>query len=338
MTRDPNTEKLPETASEWLLKMREYPQDPVLEDHLDTWLQSDDQNRQDWEDVSRLNDLLYQLEPTHESVWRGYPKNASEPSETNVLTFEQRENNPPQSFWRKPVIAVMTLAASVACVLSGLQFAPFWMADHRTGVAELKTIELEDGSRLTLAPNTALNIQYADGHRTVELVEGKSYFAVKRDERRPFIVRSGSFETTVLGTEFEIDHQAENTSLSVTEGLVSFEGFAPKILDLKKVKPGERISVTSDGTVSKSRFALSKAASWRSKKLIASNKPLPELIRELDNYVGGLIVLQGDKVQLQRVTGKYSLEAPEKALEAIALSHGARLYRPFPGLIIFSGS
>lgn len=71
---------------------------------------------------------------------------------------------------------------------------------------ELKSINLEDGSVISLSPNSSLQYKKPfDRNRRLLKLEGKAFFQVAKDAARPFIVNAGGLNTTALGTSFWID-------------------------------------------------------------------------------------------------------------------------------------
>jgi transmembrane sensor len=71
------------------------------------------------------------------------------------------------------------------------------------------TVILEKGTTLILSPD--FNMSQT---REVKLV-GKAFFDIKHDETKPFIIHSGSVNTTVLGTAFDITSRAGSRSVKV---------------------------------------------------------------------------------------------------------------------------
>src|SRR5690606_32688824 len=76
---------------------------------------------------------------------------------------------------------------------------------HTTGVGEVASVALPDGSRVLLGPASELVVAggYGAADRGVEL-RGEAYFEVDHDEARPFRVRVGDALVTDLGTVFTI--------------------------------------------------------------------------------------------------------------------------------------
>lgn len=87
-----------------------------------------------------------------------------------------------------------------------------------------KKITLEDGSEVTLKPNSEIRFakNFTNSKREVYLT-GEAFFRVMRDEQRPFFVYSNEVVTKVLGTCFNVKaytHDKEVT-VAVKSGKVS---------------------------------------------------------------------------------------------------------------------
>ncbi len=85
-----------------------------------------------------------------------------------------------------------------------------------TAFGERKKIELADGTIVWL--NAASKLTYPGkftGERREVYLEGEAYFDVAEDAGRPFVIRSGELETTVLGTSFNIRAYEEDKKVSV---------------------------------------------------------------------------------------------------------------------------
>jgi transmembrane sensor len=77
--------------------------------------------------------------------------------------------------------------------------------DHRTLSTSTapQTVQLADGSIVTLAADTVVGVEIAAGLRQLRLLRGKARFEVAH-ERRPFIVLAGGGSVTARGTIFEV--------------------------------------------------------------------------------------------------------------------------------------
>lgn len=80
-----------------------------------------------------------------------------------------------------------------------------------------RSISLPDGSKVILNENSQLSYSgdFNENTREVKLT-GEAFFDIARDESRPFIVRTGQVETTVLGTAFNVKAFPELAKVEVT--------------------------------------------------------------------------------------------------------------------------
>ena len=75
-------------------------------------------------------------------------------------------------------------------------------ADHVTSTAEQRSIELPDGSRVTLAPASAIAVSYVAAERRVDLLSGEAFFQVQPNADRPFRVTARTVQATVAWHQF----------------------------------------------------------------------------------------------------------------------------------------
>src|SRR5262249_789825 len=93
---------------------------------------------------------------------------------------------------------------------------------YATAVGKRDSIQLSDGSRVILGPDSRLTIRsdYGAKTRAVELV-GDAYFDVRHDADKPFSVRVGRALVEDIGTTFAVESDAgDTTTVAVISGSV----------------------------------------------------------------------------------------------------------------------
>jgi transmembrane sensor len=77
-------------------------------------------------------------------------------------------------------------------------------------------LTLEDGSKVTLDPNSELEVpdHFSELERVVYL-SGEAFFEVSENPDRPFLVNTGDITTKVLGTSFHVKARPENPTVEV---------------------------------------------------------------------------------------------------------------------------
>ena len=96
----------------------------------------------------------------------------------------------------------------------------------QTGAQEQQNLALKDGSEIVLSESSSLAYAADFGKKTREvLFEGEASFRVAKDAERPFIIHTGDFSVTVLGTEFLLRAYPTDSiyTLQLTSGKVKLQ-------------------------------------------------------------------------------------------------------------------
>ncbi|WP_444926737.1 FecR family protein [Microbulbifer sp. TRSA002] len=191
---------------------------------------------------------------------------------------------------------------------------------YATERGQIQTVSLPDGSEIKLNSNSELKVIYNRNERRTELVRGEAFFEVARQTSRPFTVSAGSANIRVLGTEFNVELNPENTQVSVTEGTVSVTesvsapGLEPESVQLVK---NQKVSISDRGLSPISRTSLEEATDWTKGLLVFEKTPLKDALIELNRY---LItpVAASPQVENRLVSGTFEVSDPDNTLKAIA--------------------
>jgi transmembrane sensor len=207
-------------------------------------------------------------------------------------------------------------------------------ADHLTGTAEVRTLTLEDGSRVTLGADSAIAVDYGAGQRGIDLLRGEAFFEVAHDPTRPFRVATGELESVALGTQFDVQRGAEGITVAVAEG---WGGIArDKVTSTDPLHAGDWARFDWSGQrIAEGQSDPAAAGAWRTGRLVVGDWPLDEVVEQLRRYYGGLI-LSDDALDGLRVTGTYRLADPVAALRAATYPHGVAVRQITPWVIVLS--
>lgn len=326
----------PRRASEWLAALLEWPEDLALRRRFDTWLAAAPVHRADWAEMARTYEVMGRTAPQHRGEWAGWAATRERPRRLPHAT---------RSAQAAPVthrrigkrLAFGAIAAGIAAAIALLIFPMLrwqFIADHVTVTAEVKSITLADGSTVQLAPESAIDIAYAGDTRGVRLLEGTAYFEVKRDPGRPFRVEANGVETTVLGTAFEVRTDGDDTRVAVRQGTVRVADGTHR----ETLKAGDWVSVAPGGAVARGRQPTAQVAAWMQGHLVVKDRTVADVVEALQPYYRGVVILRGETLAEQPVTGLYDLTNPVAALQAIADAVGAETYQLSPWVLVIAGS
>ena len=206
-----------------------------------------------------------------------------------------------------------------------------------TRVGEQQTIDLEDGTVVTLNTATQLVVDYTNEGRRILLERGEAYFDVATDADRPFTVEMGVRSVTALGTEFSIRKHPGHYSVAVLEGTVSLHepadavvGTAPPVsADGQAVvlsAPDERRleqGWVAEFDVSRNRLtafqpdSMERYQGWRGGLLRFYREPLFEVVKELNRYTRKKILIEDAGIMNLNVYAAVRVKELESALVAL---------------------
>ena len=150
---------------------------------------------------------------------------------------------------------------------------PWLAADLRSGVGEHRTIELSDGSRLTLNTDSAVDIVYSAQERRIVLRQGEILAEVAPGQAsRPFVVDTRDGSATALGTRYIVRLLPDATRVTVTESHVKACPARPGAA-CQDAAAGQTLDIRPDA-VGPPRTAPRDAEAWTQGRLSVSDTPL----------------------------------------------------------------
>lgn len=199
----------------------------------------------------------------------------------------------------------------------------FQTAEHRTAVGQQEEVVLQDGTRLTLNTDTALNVVFTPQQREIYLLKGEAAFSVAPDSMRSFIVRSQDTATTALGTKFTVHTQSDSVTVTVSEHTVQVSALhRPAAADMV-VREGQQVSYSTDGGWSGARSVdTNQVSAWQRGKMIFEAQPLGAVVADLNRYRHGHIFILNPSLRTLPVTGVFEINDPEAALRVIEQTLG----------------
>jgi len=312
-------------ATDWSILLRDDPDDADLRRRFETWRAESPLHAEAWLRTERVSDLADQALPAFAHEWKAGPGPAHGRAPARPAVRRAR-----RPAWFLPA-ASLALAAAVAFIAAPVVLLRL-QADHIADTAEIRSIALEDGSAVTLAPGSAIAVAYRPGERRVQLLKGEAFFAVKPDSSRPFRVEARTVEASVLGTSFDVRLGEGVVTVAVAEGTVRVTGAATG----QVLEAGQSLSVDRAGHGTRGSEPPEMVSAWRRGQLYLQNRPLGEAIDDLRRYFPGSIVIADVGLADRPTTGVFNLGDPEEALRGMAQAHGATVRRITPWLLVVS--
>ncbi len=208
---------------------------------------------------------------------------------------------------------------AVAAALAGLGLFWFWPATHTptepvafrqvvTPAGQKARVELPDGTEVWLNAQSRLRYASTFGHtaqRVVEL-EGEAYFDVAHDKQHPFIVRSGTLATRVLGTQFNVRAYADDpdVEVAVVSGNVRVtdaQRDSVNLLPNQKSHYDRHTHTLGQQTITDA----TDYRAWTNDRLILDNVTIAEAVRLLNRRFAVQIQVPQEKLRHCQITTRF---------------------------------
>ena len=207
---------------------------------------------------------------------------------------------------------------AVAAIACAVLIGPALMSRPTTYVTapgETRTVALSDGSTIVMNGGSRLSVQMSKGERLVEMADAEAAFDVAHDADRPFRVTDGEIRIEVLGTAFDVRRDDASTRVSVTRGVV-------RVSDLTDAAHNVRLTLGQSVTRPDATGELqivpgsTEPAGWRAGQLVYDNRPLSEVVADLNRAFPTPIRVVGGAGDL-RFTGVLALDGQDETLRRL---------------------
>ena len=287
---------------------------------FDAWLAQKPINRELLKEYEKANELALEelgrsqakIEIDVDTEWIKFQNSVKGDSkEDSVRNLE--ENNESENSWYR--------IAAVFILLVGFGFAlNYYISESKDVIvktaANQKSIELPDGSHVTLNSNSKLSYakNFGDIERSVTL-KGEAFFDVSRDESRPFVISTESAKIQVLGTSFNVFSRIDkSTEVVVTTGTVKvFDESGRKSVT---IGAGERAEVSDNrvvGTVNHDDNYIA----WKTRVISFENQSLLVVIEALERIYNVQFNFDSGVISSCEVTATFNGQTIESILNVL---------------------
>lgn len=300
-----------QAASDWTARLDRGPLTPEEDDAFQAWLRGDPRRKGALlraRAVSLMSESAQALGPGFDPVAFEAPgsSRSAGPSRRQALT------------WTGGVAG----AAVVAALGVGVSAAGAVISTAR---GEIRLAPLKDGSTVLLNTETRIRVRYSRGERRVTLLRGEAYFAVARDETRPFVVEVDGRRLSTAQAGFRVRKLDRNPiDILVNQGQVDVAiPFASSVALKSNTRlvlsgPAERPQPVGPEAVTRD-------LAWRDGKLAFEGETLGQAAAAFARYSDTRIQIRDPALAREPVTGLFAANDPAGFSRAIARVFEARV-------------
>ena len=275
--------------------------------------------------------LWLEADPRHAELLHSMVKTWQDPALTKALAAYQPSPlkrwqlsflNWPKVQWAGAAVALSSLLVTVLYLGDSALFSSPAPYELKTAQANSMQQGLADGSVVDMAAKSQLTVFFTADKRQVLQGEGAAYFAVAKDQQRPFEVRLDQASVVAVGTEFNIDRDPDLIDITVYEGAVQVQATAagPTVL----LKSGERVRIQQHKLSEVQKVNLQQLVDWRSGWIEIENETLAYLLHRLNRSALVPVTASAELAEL-RVAGRFELANTKQTLSALSEAYGLSL-------------
>jgi transmembrane sensor len=223
---------------------------------------------------------------------------------------------------RRSHAASVALIGLVGCALLFHQYWSNFRHSFVTRPGLVKSVDLEDGSHMVLAGDSAIDYRFDSHQRLVTLARGEAIFDVTHDVARPFTVQTKDGFIRDVGTAFDVRLEEEGSRVTVTRGAIelSSHGQTVRLYSGQQATYGNRVA-------SGHEINAAAATAWARGTLLFESSPLSFVVSELNRYTDERILLVGRGLNSRQISGVIDLDHADNWLDTLCATQGLRIVR-----------
>ena len=242
-----------------------------------------------------------------------------------INTSDQNDVNPgsaniyslPRKKWIWAAAATaLILFTSIFLLRQTTQIEPTLLADAGENIT---IVELQDGSSVTLRPNSQLYQNEISDQQLSYSLSGEALFEVTHNPDREFRVETSEGRVRVLGTTFNLSERNSKTDVYLIEGQIAFE-----TVDLNQsvtLSAGEGATIQDLQLSEPFRFEEINVTSWTQNRLTFSERSAGSIAEELEFHFGIEIEME-ESIRSEILGGSITLEDREQSLKDLEVVLG----------------
>jgi len=294
---------------------------------FDEWLTESPRHVREFLLISAVDRALDAVDAERKHDVQALLAQAKEDGVTDLSVY--REPAAPAAVPQKRRWHRMGMAAALALLATGVvqwYAMPHW-ADYRTTTGEQRTLQLADGSVVSLNTRSHLQVRFTEHSRELRLVQGQASFKVSQDALRPFRVQAGQTFIQALGTQFDVyRHPDSSVTLAVVEGRVKISGSpetnppAEKHIQQQILSAGDEAHVAPNGKVrERLRVDEASAMAWHQRRLVFRRDTLATVVEEFNRYNRApQFRLEDARIADHHYSGEFDADDPGSLLQLLA--------------------
>jgi transmembrane sensor len=205
-------------------------------------------------------------------------------------------------------------------------------ADYRTAKGEQRKVQVMPDVSLDLNTQTSVALRSLQNQPTIELISGEVLVNAQRPRAGSLVMLAANGQ--IAATEAKFDAQCLDGVVSVTclEGTVDVRHSGQSA----RIDKGQQLSYTRAGIGTSVSVDPTQVTAWQSGLLIFRDRPLANVVEEVNRYRPGKIVIVTAELRQRSVSGDFEIVKLDSFVTQVEQLFGAHSTSLPGGLVILS--
>jgi transmembrane sensor len=239
---------------------------------------------------------------------------------------------PPKVLARRALLGG-AIAASAAAYLVARPPMGLWpslqelSADYRTAKGEQRKVAVMPDVSLQLNTQTSIALRSAENETRVELISGEASVALSAAKSFVMLASNGR----IAATKATFNARCLDGAVSVTclTGAVDVAQGGNTV----RLRESEQVSYSSEGIEAPAPVDLGQVTAWQAGLLIFRDKPLANVVEEVNRYRAGKIIITNANLRIRVVNGTFQINRLDDFVAQVQQLFGAQV-RSLPGGVV----
>ncbi|MDJ1466631.1 FecR domain-containing protein [Cytophagaceae bacterium DM2B3-1] len=177
---------------------------------------------------------------------------------------------------------------------------------YKTGYGQTKSIQLPDGSRITLNTNSKVYLSAQDWNKQSErtvYIDGEAFFEVAHtpDHKRFIVNTPHKLNIEVLGTKFNVNARRNQAEVYLQSGKVKLTSNTENLL----LVPGQMAEYNlNDRQITVHSVDGKACTAWQNHFFVFDDEPLSKVAETIEDYFGVKVRIADQSLAQQRITAR----------------------------------
>jgi transmembrane sensor len=207
-----------------------------------------------------------------------------------------------------------------------------WSADYRTRKGERREVTLARGISLEMNTQTSIAVRAMQNEPRIELISGEAAITAQLAADSPLEVIAANGRMIAASASFNARCEDDHVLVTCLDGEVEVERGDQAV----RLRPGQQVSYSAAGLGATVVVDVAQETLWRARLLIFHDRPLAQVIDEVNRYRPGRIIIINSELGHRLVNGTFHLDRLDEVIAQIGQLFGARVTSLPGGIVLLS--